>query len=171
MAVCLALTVVCGAVSIGLTSRRLGLPAITTTLGVFQLGLHYCLMWLASSGCVAGSPVGAAPMRMHGGPAQMLTCAPMVAGAMASTAHVSMGLMLVAHAVATLATAWVLAHGERVLWLLVSAVWTVFHAVGRVLVSPARLRSQPGLIAGAGRGLVALGGIGRRGPPAPRRFV
>jgi len=171
MTICLALTMACGAVSMGLTSGRLGLPAITTTLGVFQLGLHYCLMWLASASCVAGSPVGAAPMRMHGGPAQMLTCAPMVAGAMASTAHVSTGLMLGAHAVATMATAWVLAHGERVLWLLVSAVWTVFHTVGTVLITPAKRRPKPPLTDGVGRALVALGGIGRRGPPAPRHFA
>jgi hypothetical protein len=176
MTICLVLTMACGAVSIGLTSRRLGLPAITTTLGVFQLGLHYCLMWLASAGCAAGSPVGVAPMRMQSGPAQMLTCAPMVAGAMASTAHVSAahvsaGLMLGAHAVATMATAWVLAHGERVLWLLVSAVWTVFHTVGTVLITPAKRRPKPPLTDGVGRALVALGGIGQRGPPPPRQFA
>lgn len=163
MAVCLGLAMVCGGVCVGVTARRLGLVAMTTTLGLLQLGLHYSFMWLTSGGCVTGSPTGMAPMRMLGGPAQILACAPM--------AHVPTGLMLGAHAVATMATALVLAHGERVLWLLVSAVWTVFHAVGRVLVSPAKLRSQPGLIAGAGRGLVVLGGIGRRGPPAPRHFV
>jgi len=142
-----------------------------TTLGVLQFGLHYSFMLLSSGGCVTGSPTGMAAMRMLGGPAHMLACAPMAAGAMASMAHVPTGLMLGAHVVATMATALVLAHGERVLWLLVSAVWAVFHAVGRVLVSPAKLRSRPGLIAGAGLGLLALGGIGRRGPPVPRLFV
>jgi hypothetical protein len=171
MTVCLVLTMACGGVSIGVTSGRLGLAAITTTLGVFQLGLHYCLMWLASAGCGAGPHVGVAPMRMHGGPAQMLTCVPMTAEAMASTAHVSTALMLGAHAIATVATAWVLAHGERVMWLLVSAVWTVFHRVGTVLITPARRRSNPPLADGVGRALVALGGIGRRGPPAPRLFA
>ena len=171
MAVCLVLAMVCGGVCVGVTARRLGLVAMTTTLGLLQLGLHYSFMWLTSGGCVTGSPTGMAPMRMLGGPAQILACAPMAAGTMASMAHVPTGLMLGAHAVATMTTALVLAHGERVLWLLVSAVWTVFHAVGHVLVSPAKLRSQPGLIAGAGRGLVVLGGIGRRGPPAPRHFV
>jgi hypothetical protein len=168
MAVCLVLAMVCGGVCVGVTARRLGLVAMATTLGLLQLGLHYSFMWLTSSGCVAGSPTGMAPMRMLGGPAQILACAPMAAGTMA---HVPTGLMLGAHAVATMATALVLAHGERVLWLLVSAVRAVFHAVGHVLVSPAKLRSQPGLIAGAGLGLVVLGGIGRRGPPAPRHFV
>jgi hypothetical protein len=171
MAVCLVLATVCGGVCVGVTARRLGLVVLTTTLGVLQLGLHYSFMWLTSGGCVTGSPTGVAPMRMLGGPAQMLACTPMAAGAMASMTHVPTGLMLGAHAVATMATALVLAQGERVLWLLVSAVWTVFHAVGRVLVSPAERRSEPGLIAGVGRGLVALGGIGRRGPPAPRLFV
>ena len=171
MTVCLVLTLACGEVSIGVTSGRLGLAAITTTLGVFQLALHYCLMWLASAGCVAASPVAVAPMHMHGGPAQILPCAPMAAGAMASTAHVSTVLMLAAHAIATVATAGVLAHGERVMWLLVSAVWTVFHRVGTVLITPAGRRSNPPLADGAGRALVALGGIGRRGPPAPRLFA
>ena len=171
MAVCLVLEMVCGGVCLGVTARRLGLVAMTTTLGVLQLGLHYSFMWLTSGGCVTSSLTAMAPMRMLGGPAHTLACAPMAAGAMALMAHVPTGLMLGAHVVATIATALVLAHGERVLWLLVSAVWTVFHAVGRVLVSPAKLRSQPALIAGAGLGLVALGGIGRRGPPAPRLFV
>ena len=171
MAISLGLAVACGAGCIGVTARRLGLVAMTTILGVLEVGLHYSFMWLTSGGCVTGPPTAMAPMRMVGGPAHVLTCVPIAAEGMPSVAHVPTVLMLGAHAVATLATAWALAHGERVVWLLVSAVWTVLHAVGPVLISLAKRRSVSALSAGVGRSLVALGGIGRRGPPAARLFA
>lgn len=163
------LVIACGGVSFGLTSRRLGPAAISTTLGVFQLGLHYSFMWLSSGACVAGSPAGIAPIHEHGGHAQGLSCVPMAAG-MSAVGQVPT-TMLGAHVVATVATAFALAHGERVLWLMFSAVWTAFHAVGPVLILPAKRRSEPLLTAGVGVALVALGGIGRRGPPASGLFV
>ena len=97
------LVIACGGVSFGLTSRRLGPAAISTTLGVFQLGLHYSFMWLSSGACVAGSPAGIAPIHEHGGHAQGLSCVPMAAG-MSAVGQVPTA-MLGAHVVATVATA------------------------------------------------------------------
>ena len=128
--------------------------------------MHYSFMWFIPGVCVAVSPTGMAPMRMPSGPAQVLTCVPMATAGISSMAHVPTALMLGAHALATVATAWVMARGERVLWLMVSAFWTVFQPVGPVLISPQRRRAEPPLTAGVGCALVALGGIGRRGPPA-----
>jgi hypothetical protein len=171
MAISVVLAIACVGVCLVLTARRLGVVAIATALGALQLGLHYAFMWLPSSGCVADSPTAMALTRVHGAPAQMLACEPMASGHVASMAQLPTMLMLGAHAVATLATALFLARGERVLWLLVSAAWTVFHSVGPVLILPAGRRCQPALTGGVGHALVALGGIGRRGPPALRLLV
>ncbi len=164
------LVVACIGVCLSLTSRRLGTVAIATTLGVFQLGLHYSFMWMTSARCVPGPTAGMGPMHMHGGPA-VLTCVPMAAQGMSSMAHASAGWMLGAHAVATVATAWVVARGERLLWLMVSAVLAAFKPLGPVGISPRGRPCEPSLTLGTSHGLVALGGIGRRGPPAPELCV
>lgn len=170
-AVACVLVVACCGVCLSLTSRRLGTLAIATTLGVFQLGLHYSFMWLTSAGCVAASAAGMAPVHAQSGGHGVLSCTQMSAQGMSSITHVSAAWMLAAHAVATVATAWVMARGERRLWLMVSAVRAVFSALGPVQILPSSRRFGPSLTLGSGRGLVALGGIGRRGPPAQGLYV
>lgn len=90
---------------------------------------------------------------------------PMAAAGMSSMAQMPITFMLGAHVLATVATARFMARGERVLWLMISAFWTAFQPVGPVVISSQRRRADSPLTAGVGCALVALGGIGRRGPP------
>lgn len=76
MATSLMLALSCAFVCFVLTSRRLGLVALATTLGVLQLVLHCAFVWFTPGVCVTVSPSGGAAMRMSGGPAQVLIWGP-----------------------------------------------------------------------------------------------
>ncbi|GAB3678268.1 hypothetical protein [Angustibacter aerolatus] len=137
-----------------LAGRRRGLVAIAAALGGAQVALHTAFTRLAATGgCPpvetthlhAGALDGCAPAMesMHGGRA-----------------------MLLAHALATLVIALVLAVGERALWLL--AAWTVPALPGAPRLpatgGAARRRDTAVLLP---RRPVVHGGASRRGPPVP----
>jgi hypothetical protein len=100
------LTALLGVLAVAFTARRRRLPALFAVLAVGQAGLHLLLSLLETraASCV---PAGGSH---H---AVAATCATGVASAPMLMPSLT---MLVAHAAATLATAWVLARGEAWLW-------------------------------------------------------
>jgi hypothetical protein len=99
-----------------LTRRKRGALAIAATLGATQLVLHEALMVLADGGqCSAAAGAGAAGHLGMAGHHMVVACSP---AAMAHLMQGSSPSMLLAHVVATVATAWVLYRGERTAWAL-----------------------------------------------------
>ena len=152
-----------GAVSLALTSRRRGLPAIGMTVAASQLLLHEALMWLtAGSGCaVSGDPHAHLG---HGSAAPVLDCTGMT-GMAASTAsaHFSLSAMLLGHVAATVVTTLVLAYGESLLWrwggrLVHRPLAGSMPVLAARRVTLARTRT-------AARARVVAGPALRRGPP------
>lgn len=101
----------CAAVLV-LTLRRLGVVALVGSLGILQLALHVGLIF-ASAGGTATVVGGSA----HGGHHQHVALA--VTGAGSSSHDLAMTL---AHVVATLLTALLLARAESLAWLAASIV-------------------------------------------------
>lgn len=138
-------------VAVTLTARRLRFGVLLTALGVEQLLLH--LLLHAST---AASTCAAVAMPGHG----MGATAGTVCGAgSAGTAGVP---MLLGHALAVLATAWLLARGERWLW---SAVDRIHRATG---TTTARIRRpRPVVVDAVAVFLVTARGVltGPRAPP------
>lgn len=103
------LTLLVGLVALTLTARRCRLPVLVLVLAVEQLALHAVLGSATLPAVAAGCHPGA---HTHHGLA-----ASCLAGAGPTATLASAGAaMWVAHAVAVLATAWVLARGEAALW-------------------------------------------------------
>lgn len=149
--------------SLVLTARRLRMADLVLALGAAQLGLHEAFMWLdpARTACQTAVLVHA-----HHGAHHLLAC-----GAMRMDPHsaaISPALMTVAHAVAAVLLAVLLAHGERALWFLAQYLRDLRPRLvatpGVTAPGPLRrptlhlaFRSNPS-------GLTS-GGLGRRGPP------
>lgn len=123
-------------VAVWLTARRLRFGVLLALLVVEQLGLHLALHAATTTACTSllmpGHAMGATTVCGAGGPA-------------ASTG-VASGSMLFGHAVAVLATAWLLSAGERWLWRMVERIHRYASArpsrirrkqpAGRVAVGP-----------------------------------
>lgn len=155
-----------GLAAAALSARRCATPVLLVALSVLQLGLHEAFTLL-------GGPVPSAALsRMatgthaaHGSPLSGLvgTAASAGAGApMTMGGHGSIG-MLLAHALATVATALLLAHGERVVF----GWYTRFAPVtpGRLPDLPVPGRTEPTGTRRRARSRYAAGGAGVRGPP------
>ena len=99
-----------GLTALLLTTRRLGFPLLLAVLGGQQVLLH--ALFDTATATSACGPAAAGHHALHG-----LTCAP----GPGMAAMVSWP-MLVAHAVATAATAWLLARGEATWWRLADRV-------------------------------------------------
>jgi hypothetical protein len=121
----LLLTAATGMVAVVLTARRCRLPLLLTVLGAEQLILH-ALFTDADPVPCATSAIPA----LHGG----ATCLPPAEAAVAAASHPLPLLMLAAHLLATVATAWLLARGEAALWRLADRV--VRAATAAVTPSP-----------------------------------
>lgn len=159
--------------AVALTSRPLGRVALAVGLGAAQVLLHEALMVLSGPSCAPGAAAVASPVSgmagMHGGPVGPATIC--TAHAMHATATSAAAAMLVAHAVATLLTALVLAHGEGVLVALLTVVSAPLRRVNarttaaRVPDVRATLHppTWPDVVELASAVLDAAGG--RRGPP------
>jgi hypothetical protein len=149
-------------VSIFLTGRRLGVLSLGAVLGGSQLVLHQGFTALAPS---TGCAVLAGPDHHHVA-AGLVSCAD---HGLQTGGHwpFSSALMVAAHVVATMLLAAVLAGGERALWFLAGLV-----GPARMPRPLAQLPERRGDVAVAGGGvrllssLDAIGGVGRRGPPA-----
>jgi hypothetical protein len=153
-----------GAAGVLLTRRRRGLLDIFVMFGGVQLAMHEVFAAAATSRGRAGSGGGMS------GDCPMTSLAPVGQGTAGSGGG---GLvMLAAHLAATVATAALLAWGEHVLGALVRALALV-HRGSRWMASaaaprPVAVRLPRPVIAGppvSGLGLVAMGGVVRRGPP------
>ena len=152
--------VLLGLVATTATARRCRFPLLVTLLGVEQILLH---LWLtaavqAEAVCAANPVVAGGGHVGHtgAGPGCVLAASP-AAGEMAHGYE-----MWVAHAVATVLTAWLLARGEAWWWRTVDRiVRAAFSPVRRLrFVRPEVIR---GLRTGADRS--ALSPAAPRGPP------
>jgi hypothetical protein len=159
--------------AVALTGRPRGRLAILSALGVAQVALHGAFMVLAAPGCALSLAGSAAMPAMPTMPA--MTGASMSGGLLACTGRgmASMAavgppsVMLAGHVLATVATALLLAHGERLLaalpqlliahltrWATTAAVPALVGPVPLVRPAPARTPDE------------AVGGsVRRRGPP------
>jgi hypothetical protein len=147
-------TFLVGLTAVSVTARRVGLGTLLAVLGLEQLLLHelFDAAAMSAAGC---TPV----LGNHG--AAMASC--VIGGHPSGSASTMSGAsftMLLAHLVATVATAWVLARGEQWLWALCD------RAVRAATCSPNRRIRRPR----APRPVLepTLRVAGRRTPAAPR---
>jgi hypothetical protein len=146
-----------------LTRFRLSFPALTGLIGATQIWLHWAFSAL-SAGASAAAPQ--AQLSGHAGHAPAALGHETLTVAAAAHSAVPDGLMLAAHAVATLATALVLARGEQALGVLAGWLRPLLRQPEPASIIPAR---APGACAIAevlppARPAVRL--PSRRGPPA-----
>lgn len=137
-----------------LTQWRLGKVALTLSLGISQLLLHTVLAATESTvtTCVT-----------TGSHHAVVTCA----GGAASMPHGTSAGMLLAHTVAALLLALVLARGEDAVWRIAQMLWP------RLPVAPVLLLVVGQALAASRGGeptrvVTVPGGVGQRGPPVRR---
>jgi hypothetical protein len=153
--------------SVLVTGRRLGPVAIVALLGGSQLLLHRAFAFTepAAAPCVAGAPEHGT----HLAGAVAVCADPALATAAMQGMDHSMGggaTMVVAHTVAAVLLGLLLARGEEALWFLAAFVLPRWRVAVRCPVRPTAPRPEwpvPVLVPLE----TALGGVGRRGPPAP----
>jgi hypothetical protein len=148
-------TFVVGLLALTLTARRCGFWLLGGVLAVEQIVLHevFATTSMSTGSC---TPLGAIDHSTA-----MAAC---VTAQHEAVAGMGSG-MLVAHALATLATAWVLARGERWLSRLADSIVRAASAAPTLRVRrprPDRLLPSPRLATAARPGT-----IDARGPPAP----
>lgn len=107
------LTALLGVLAVAFTARRRRLPGLLAALVGSQAALHVLLSLLET-------PSASCAMGAGGHHAVPVVCGP--AAAASATMLMPSMPMLVAHAGATLATAWVLARGEAWLWRVLRSV-------------------------------------------------
>ena len=159
-----------------LTGKRRGWLSIAVVLGLVQFVLH---TWLMSTGLVESCLRGGGGGHLAHGAAAVGGCAagsPM-AGVSSAGAHAGMhagghpagdsAAMVLAHAVAVVVTALVLAAGERALWQLLQWLRPALQLIRAALpVLPRRVTVPVAVTVPLVRHCAAdLSGFGRRGPP------
>lgn len=146
-----------------LTRFRLSFSALTGLLGAGQLWLHWAFGALqAASPTTASQPLIAGHARHSG----TVLAAEALGGATPAHVSASDGLMFAAHALATLATALIMARGERALGVLASWLRPLVRRPEPVGTVPERVPGPcavPAILPPAGPGL-RLPAL--RGPPA-----
>jgi hypothetical protein len=158
----LAVPIAC--VSVLLTGSRAGLPRIAVMLAATQLGLHQALMALADHPCAgAVGPLGD-PMAGHGG-AAAAACA---GSGMSSTVTMSAPStpMVAAHVAAASIMGLALWYGDQLLWALLSRLGVRAIIRPTLTLSPAGAAAATTAVRRVASLQEALGGVGRRGPPA-----
>jgi hypothetical protein len=123
---------------VALTVRPLGPVALASALGAAQLGLHEALMVLSAPACAAssaGAPGMSGMAGMHAGHGALAASCAMSTMHGPAAAALPASAMLVAHIVATVCTALLLARGEQALSTLL-ALLGVLAAQVRRLVRP-----------------------------------
>ena len=123
--------VLVGLVALTATARRVRLTWLAPLLGLEQALLHALFQAAGSTGVVCTAATSAGHVGHHADAA--LACIP--AGGSATMAMPDWP-MLLAHLLATLATAWVLVRGESALWSLAERVVRAASARPRVLRLP-----------------------------------
>jgi hypothetical protein len=150
-----------------LTRFRLSCPALVALLGAGQFWLHWAFDALGGAG--AAAPESAALMPGHAGHTGGALAPVYLSPAAAESAHsaASDGVMFVAHAVATLCTAVMLARGERVLATLASWLQPLFQRHEPAVILPARVPAPLPAPAVLPRTRAGVRLPTRRGPPVP----
>ncbi|MDQ1056688.1 hypothetical protein QFZ23_000589 [Arthrobacter globiformis] len=150
-----------------LTRFRLSFPALVGLLGAGQFWLHWAFDALGGAG--AAAPASAVLMPGHAGHAGGALDPAFLSPVAAESAHsaASDGVMFVAHAVATLCTAVLLARGERVLATLASWLQPLFRRHEPAAVLPARVPAPFPAPAVLPRTRAGVRLPTRRGPPVP----
>lgn len=158
--------VLCGALL--LAGRRMSAPVLLAVLGAGQVGLHQVFCWLGVETVPVHAPSGADHLLAGHDPG---LSAGWSTGVVPDVAHAGAATsadasMTVAHVLATVACALVLARGESLLWRL----WTWWQPVRAVVVAVLRLpvppRVPPVPAAPAPRpSFVVARRVPRRGPP------
>ncbi len=163
--------------AVALTVRPLGPVLLVGALGTSQLVLHEAFMVLSAPACAAGPAAS-----MAGMPGHHLAVSAMTGGCMSHGTAMAGGTtgagMLVVHAVATVATALLLAHGDALLGsllVLLRAVQCGMRRLARATALPVpelvgRVRTawaldHPWLVVLAQHAEA----VGRRGPPGRAR--
>ncbi|MBT2551080.1 hypothetical protein [Arthrobacter sp. ISL-65] len=157
-----------------LTRFRLSFPALAALLGASQFWLHWALNALGGAG--AAAPESAALMPGHAGHSGALDPGAITPDALAAAGSAAAGsghsaasdaVMFVAHVVATLCTAVLLARGERVLSALASWLQPLIRQPEPAAILPARIPvpfPAPALLP---RTRLGVRLPTRRGPPVP----
>lgn len=157
-----------------LTRFRLSCPALVGLLGAGQVWLHWAFDALGGAG--AAAPESTALMPGHAGHAGALdpgaiTPDALAAGGSAAAGSVhsaaSDGAMFVAHAVATLCSAVLLARGERVLSALASWLRPLVRRPEPAAILPARVPAPFPTPVTLPRTRAGVRLPTRRGPPVP----
>ena len=149
-----------------LTRFRLSFPALVGLLGAGQFWLHWAFDALGGAG--AAAPASAVLMPGHTGHAGAALDPAFLGPAAAGSAHSAAdGVMFVAHAVATLFTAVLLARGERVLATLASWLQPLFRRHQPAVILPARVPAPFPAPAVLPRTRAGVRLPTRRGPPVP----
>lgn len=145
-----------------LTRFRLSFPVLTGLIGAGQLWLHWAF------GALSGESPSAVPPTLLSGHAEHVATTlghQNVAVAVAAHTAAPDALMLAAHAVATVATALLLARGERALGVLAGWLAPLLGQPEPAAIVPARVpgpSAVPAVLRPAGGGLRLPS---RRGPP------
>jgi len=145
-----------------LTRFKLSLPVLTGLIGGGQAWLHWAFEAMS-----AETPAAVSPALLSGHAGHTPESLNHEALLMAAPAHASApdGLMFAAHAVATLATALLLAHGERVLGVLADWLGPLFWDAEPPVVVPARAPFPCAAAAVLPRKHHSVRLPSRRGPP------
>jgi hypothetical protein len=145
-----------------LTRFRLSFPALIGLLGAGQLWLHWAF------DALGGAPASVAVLPGHAGHTGAAR-EPAFLGAAAESVHTtaSDGVMFVAHAIATVCTALVLARGERVLAALASWLQPLFRRPEPAVILPERVPAPLPVPAVLPRTRAGVRLPTRRGPPVP----
>jgi hypothetical protein len=151
-----------------LTRFRLSFPALVGLLGAGQFWLHWAFDALGGAG--DAEPASAALMPGHAGHAGHAVGAvdpAFLSPAAAESVHsaASDGVMFVAHAIATLCTAVLLARGERVLATLASWLQPLFRRHEPAVILPTRVPAPFPVPAVLPRTRAGVRLPTRRGPP------
>jgi hypothetical protein len=145
-----------------LTRFRLAFPALTGLLGAGQLWLHWAFDALSAASSATAPPQLMPGHAQHSG---MVVSAEAFAGAAPAHEAASDGLMFVAHAVATLAAALVMARGEQALGVVASWLRPLVRQPQPVGIVPARVPGPCGAPAILPPASPALRLPSLRGPP------
>ncbi|MFJ5700538.1 hypothetical protein [Arthrobacter sp. NPDC093139] len=146
-----------------LTRFRLSFPALTGLIGATQIWLHWALSALSAG---ASAAVPQAQLSGHASHAPAALGHKTVTLAVAAHSAVPDGLMLAAHAVATLATALVLARGERALGVLADWLCPLLRQPEPASIIPPRVPRACAIAGDLPPARPAVRLPSRRGPPA-----
>ncbi|MBD7982172.1 hypothetical protein [Oerskovia merdavium] len=157
---------------------RLTFPRLVAVLGTGQVALHYGLGFGAGATCapVAGPAAGHAGHAGHGAAAQVSACAagtPLLPDGVAHLPHETPAgaWMVLAHVLATLVVALVVAHGERALGLLLTWLAPRTALADLLPPLPVALRLPTPVAAPSRAATVHLRTPTTRGPPLLARPV